>query len=98
MPSKNRVVLDGTRSQIDASGIIDLLQGHVFGGKKTEDLSTSQLRAAEILLKKIVPDLGSATLVDETANEPTRIEVTWASDPKKALPDPSSTKPQRKTK
>ena len=93
MPRKNRVVLDDTRSSIDAPGIIQLLQDHVFSEKPVKELSTSQLRAAEILLKKIVPDLGSAALIADDDQHPTHIEVTWTTDRTKALPDPARSKP-----
>ncbi len=48
------------RDKIQASMIIKRLEGHALGEL---DMSATQVRAAEVLLKKIVPDL-SALQVD----------------------------------
>ena len=48
---------DETRAKIQTSQLINRLSDHVLG--KLE-LSPTQVRAAEILLKKTIPDLSSA--------------------------------------
>jgi hypothetical protein len=47
---------DETRAKIQTSQLINRLSDHVFG--KIE-LSSTQVRSAEILLKKTIPDLTS---------------------------------------
>lgn len=47
---------DAVREKIQAVQLISLLQRHAMGKK---DLSMSQIRAAEICLRKSVPDLSS---------------------------------------
>ena len=48
-----------TRGKIQSSMLINSLTNHVLKGTKME---TSQVRAAEILLKKTLPDLQSTEL------------------------------------
>ena len=48
---------DETRAKIQASQLVNRLQDHVLG--KIE-LSPTQVRSAEILLKKTIPDLSSS--------------------------------------
>lgn len=48
---------DETRAKIQTSQLINRLSDHVFG--KVE-LSPTQVRSAEILLKKTIPDLSAA--------------------------------------
>ena len=50
---------DDVREKIQASQIINRLSDHVAG---TLEMSATQLRAAEILLKKTLPDLSSVSL------------------------------------
>lgn len=50
---------DDVREKIQASQIINRLYGHVEG---TVDMSPTQIRAAEILLKKTLPDLAATEL------------------------------------
>lgn len=50
---------DDVREKIKSSQIINRLQGHVDGDV---ELSSSQVRAAEILLRKRVPDLQAISL------------------------------------
>jgi hypothetical protein len=47
---------DETRAKIQATQLVNRLQDHVFG--KVE-LSPTQVRSAEILLRKSIPDLSS---------------------------------------
>jgi hypothetical protein len=53
---------DDVRLKIQASQLINRLQNHALGkkvGGKTVDISPTQMRAIEILLKKAIPDLSS---------------------------------------
>lgn len=54
--------LEEMRRRIQATKIIEKLQGHVMG---TEDMSATQIRAAETLLRKSMPDLSSIDLQGE---------------------------------
>jgi hypothetical protein len=56
---------DRTRERIRAAYLINRLQGHVAG---TVELSATQIRAAEILLRKCLPDLLAAQFVDQTVH------------------------------
>jgi hypothetical protein len=59
-----------TRAKIQASQLINRLQDHVFG---SVDVSSSQMKAIEILLKKSLPDLQSVEL---TGNQDNPVAVT----------------------
>lgn len=50
---------DRTRAKIQTSQIINRLQEHAFG---KVDLSPTQVRAAEVLLRKTLPDLTATEL------------------------------------
>jgi hypothetical protein len=56
---------DETRARIQTSQLINRLHDHVTG--KIE-LSSTQVRAAEILLKKTIPDLSSAENTTEVVH------------------------------
>lgn len=51
---------DMVRAKIQATELINVLQDHAMG--ITEELSSSRMKAIEILLKKSVPDLSSVEL------------------------------------
>jgi hypothetical protein len=59
MPARKRKVRmdDITRTRIQGTQLIKRLQGHVFGEIK---MTMTQIRAAEILLRKCLPDLVQA--------------------------------------
>lgn len=63
---------DETRLKIQTSQLINRLQDHVF---KDVEISATQLKAIEILLKKTLPDLSHAEIqpLDENG-EKTRTE------------------------
>lgn len=61
----NKLHQADVRSKIQASQLINRLTDHVDG--KVE-LSMSQLRAAEILLKKSLPDLSSVEISGDPEN------------------------------
>lgn len=56
---------DEVRQKIQASQLVNRLQGHAFGD---HDLSATQLKAIEILLRKTVPDLSSMTVAGDPDN------------------------------
>lgn len=64
---------DETRAKIQASQLINRLQDHVFG---TIDISQSQMKAIEILLKKSLPDLQSVELSGDADNPIAIADVT----------------------
>ena len=51
---------DDVRSKIQASVIIGRLAGHVSG---EVDMSPTQIKAAEILLRKTLPDLATTEII-----------------------------------
>lgn len=51
---RNAMWIEETRQKVQASQLINRLQDHVLGAV---ELSSTQVRAAEILLKKTLPDL-----------------------------------------
>ena len=55
-----------TRSKIQASQLINRLQNHALGKNK---MITTQVRAAEALLRKVMPDL-QATQLSGDPNQP----------------------------
>lgn len=55
---------DSVRERIQASQLINVLQNHALG-KSTDEITSSRLKAIEILLRKSIPDLSS---VEMTAN------------------------------
>lgn len=56
---------DEVRAKIQASQLIRVLQEHALGDT---ELSTTRLKAAEILLRKSVPDLSAVTVTGEDGN------------------------------
>lgn len=47
---------DEVRTKIQASQLVNMLQNHALG-KSEKELSATRLKAAEILLRKSLPDL-----------------------------------------
>jgi hypothetical protein len=58
---------DRTRERIRAAYLINRPQGHAAG---TVELSPTQVRAAEILLRKCLPDLVAAQVVSDARAAP----------------------------
>lgn len=60
---------DETRAKIQTSQLLNRLQDHVFGkdGEAVE-ISQTQMRAVEILLRKSLPDLSSITVSGDEDN------------------------------
>ncbi len=63
-----------TREKIQTSQLVNRLSQHVFG---KAEMSQTQLRAAEVLLKKTLPDLSSVTLTGDEGG-PLELVVKWA--------------------
>jgi hypothetical protein len=62
-----------TRAKIQTSQLINRLFSHVNG---EVELSSSQVRAAEVLLKKTLPDL-STVEVGSDPDRPVKLEFGW---------------------
>lgn len=67
---------DDVRLKIQASTIIHRLMGHVSG---ETDMTPTQVRAAEILLRKTLPDL-AAQEISGPDGGPVQAVVTWRSE------------------
>ena len=61
------------RDKIQVSMLIDRLVKHV---NDEIDMKPTQLKAAEILLKKVAPDLSNTTL-EGNEDKPVKIQVSW---------------------
>lgn len=66
---------DDIRSKIQASQLVNRLHGHVVGEL---EMSATQIKAAEILLRKSVPDLAAVTIDGNVG-----VTVTWPVAPPK---------------
>ena len=64
---------DEVRAKIQSSQIINRLQNHLDG---EVELTSTQVKAAEILLRKSIPDL-SATELSTDPNKPLRGVLMW---------------------
>lgn len=56
---RNAMLIEEARTKIKTTQLINRLQDHAL---KDTDLSNSQIKAIEILLRKSVPDLQAVTL------------------------------------
>ncbi len=65
-----------TRAKIQTSQLLNRLHSHVFDGV---DVSQTQMKAIEILLRKTLPDL-SAVTVGGDEDSPVKLEITWQSN------------------
>ncbi len=57
-PKRTAMLIEELRTKIQTPQIINRLQAHIHGAV---EMSATQVRAAEILLKKAIPDLQSVT-------------------------------------
>lgn len=64
---------DKTRKKIQASQLINRLTNHALG-KLEKPMEASQVRAAEILLKKTIPDLSNVEMTGEGGG-PLTVEI-----------------------
>lgn len=64
MPARTRKIFHDelTKEKIRASAIINRLREHALGNNR---MTATQIRAAEILLRKVVPDLASVEYTGE---------------------------------
>ena len=62
----NKLHQDDVRKKIQASQLVNRLTDHAFGDV---ELSQSQIKAIEILLKKSLPDLSAITLENGTGED-----------------------------
>ena len=67
---------DEIRAKIQASQLINRLTNHAFG---EIDLTPTQIKAIEILLRKCVPDLAAVELTGD-ADRPVELKFRWASN------------------
>ena len=65
---------DETRRRIQTSQLINRLENHVLNAT---DMSSTQLRAAEILLRKSLPDVSAVELSGDDAG-PMKMVIEWA--------------------
>ncbi len=69
---------DDVREKIQASQLINVLQKHALDPESAE-ISSTRLKAIEILLKKSLPDLGSLEVSGPGGNAiPLGIDVSYA--------------------
>ena len=61
------------RQKIQASQLINRVQSHAFG---EVDMTPTQLKAAEILLKKVAPDLARTEMTGEDGG-PQELVIRW---------------------
>lgn len=66
-----------TRKKIQASQIINRLNKHVLS-EDGDLMSTSQVKAAQVLLNKVIPDLKTIDMVADIKHEG-EISITWQS-------------------
>lgn len=64
---------DEVRAKIQASQLLNRLTDHAFG---EIELTATQLKAIEILLRKSIPDLASVELTGDSDN-PVQIRFGW---------------------
>lgn len=69
---RNAMNIEEARTKIQTTQLINRLQNHALG--KIE-MSPSQVRAVEVLLKKSVPDLSNITLAGDPNNPVAFTEV-----------------------
>jgi hypothetical protein len=69
-----------TRAKIQTSQLLNRLNDHVFGKDGAAvDISQTQMKAIEILLRKTLPDLSAVTIGGDD-DSPVKLEVTWQSN------------------
>lgn len=80
MATRNKLMqTEGTRLKIKTSQIINRLQNHIFD--KDVIITATQMKAAEILLKKSLPDLTHSDIsLDPNANK-LEVQITHFTKP-----------------
>ena len=79
-------VMQKTRDKIRATALVKRLQQHVFG---EVEMTPSQIKAAETLLKKILPDLQSVEMVADIEAAISEVRKTVV-DPKRDYDGPDT--------
>lgn len=67
---RNAMLIEETRKKVQTSQLINRLQDHVVG---KVDMSPTQVRAAEILLRKSLPDLSAVEHSGEVTTRPSEL-------------------------
>jgi hypothetical protein len=62
----NKLHTEEIRAKIQASQLINVLQGHALSGEG--DISPTRMKAIEILLRKSLPDLSAVTVTGDEDN------------------------------
>jgi len=83
---RNAMLIEEARKKIQTTQLINRLQDHAHG--KCE-MSQTQVRAVEILLKKSVPDLSSVALSGDGEGGPIDHVFRWGKTPGEGTSDPS---------
>lgn len=79
---RNSMLIAEAREKIKTTQLINRLQNHALG---TVELSPTQVRAVEILLKKRIPDLTSMALSGDEDGGPVKV-----AEIKRVIVDPRS--------
>ena len=82
---RNAMLIEEAREKIRTTQLINRLQDHALN---KVDMSPTQVRAVEVLLRKRIPDLAAVTLSGD-ADSPLTMEIKWARSPTEATADPS---------
>lgn len=65
---------DEIRSKIQVSQLINVLTNHALDDKNQTEISSTRMKAIELLLKKSLPDLSSTEITGD-ADQPVSIKV-----------------------
>ena len=71
---RNAMLIDEAREKIRTTQLINRLQDHALG---EIEMSPTQIRATEVLLKKRVPDLQAVTIQGDEDGGPLIHNITW---------------------
>lgn len=71
---RNAMLIEEAREKIRTTQLINRLQDHALG---KVDMSPTQVRAVEVLLKKRVPDLATTTIQGDEDGGAVRHEFEW---------------------
>jgi hypothetical protein len=75
---------DETRRRIQTSQLINRLENHVLSNS---EMSSTQLRAAEVLLRKTLPDVSAVEMTGED-NGPIKMVIEWANSESQSTTNP----------
>ena len=86
---RNAMLIAEARKKIQTTQLINRLQNHALG--KVE-MTPTQVKAVEVLLRKSVPDLSTVALGGDHDGSPLKQVFRWAQSDSEATPDPSKKK------